>query len=143
MSSAEKSGIIIANKSNAIKEGSLLYIYCSPFTRCIQTAIQVIKAIKHLLDIDLKIIVLYGLGESILYRPTVSFQADDIKYTKPDSVPFDNIKKKYKSAIDSKMSPKNLKKRFNDYIVGVISKPHGIETWEEESLRMFKVHLYL
>lgn len=137
LSLAEKTGAIIANKSKVLKDGTLPYIYCSPFTRCIQTAIQVIKAIKKILDIDIKIIILYGLGESLVYRPTVSFQDDDIKYTRPDTVIFN--KKKYRSTIDSKMSPKNLKKRFGDYIVGVISKPHGIETWEEESLRMFKV----
>lgn len=141
LSLAEKTGIMLAKKSKALKDNKIQYIYCSPFTRCIQTAIQVIKAVKKVHDIELKIIVLYGLGESLLFRPTVSFtdKDDTIKYTKPESVPFRNGAKKYKTTMDSKMSPANLKKRFKGYIVGVIAKPHGIETWEEESLRMFKV----
>jgi broad specificity phosphatase PhoE len=138
LSLAEKTGLVLAKKSKVLKDNKIKYIYCSPFTRCIQTAIQVIKSIKKIHGIELKIIILYGLGESLLYRPTVSFQNDTIKYTKPDYAPLLNGKK-YKTKIDSKMSPTNLKKRFKNYIVGVISKPHGIETPEEESLRMFKV----
>jgi broad specificity phosphatase PhoE len=138
LSLAEKTGVKLVRKSKALKDNKIQYIYCSPFTRCIQTAIQLIKAVKKELGIELKIIILYGLGESLIFTPTVSFQEDTIKYTKPDSVQLPNGKK-YKTTIDLKMSPANLKKRFKGFIVGVIAKPHGIETSEEESLRMFKV----
>jgi len=138
MALATEAGANLIKKSKDLKAGKITYIYCSPFTRCIQTAIQIIKEVKKVLKLDLKIIVVYGLGESIIKRPTISFQGSKIKPINPVSVSHRGSKKKWKSILDKKMSPANLKKRFKGYVTGVIAKPYGIETWREESERMFK-----
>ena len=138
MKLATKAGQMLIKKSKDLKAGKIKYIYCSPFTRCIQTAIQVIREIKKELKQELKIIVVYGLGESIIQRPTIVFNGNKIKFVEPKTAKRLGSRKRRKTTLDKKMNPANLEKRFKGYISGVIAKYYAIETWEEESERMFK-----
>lgn len=92
------------------------YIYSSPATRCIETAINIINAIEKIKGIKYKIRIVYDLMESInTYfipalitfngkKPTINYYEEDIK----DGMPF-NI-------IDKKMTLPSLIKRYGEYI---------------------------
>ena len=59
-----------------VKPESFAYLYASPYTRCIQTAIQISKGFKDAGGKELKIRVEYGLAENInfgqIYLPKIS-----------------------------------------------------------------------
>lgn len=113
----------------------ILKIYCSPFTRCMQTAVNIIKSSGWF---DMRIVVDYDLAESITARDTVVFEDNKMKLVRPTSVPYSGTKKNWKSTIDKKMMPGHLRKRFGAYIDTYEGTPPGIETSEQESKRMFK-----
>lgn len=133
---AKKCAKELLKKSKDLKDGKIRHIYCSPFTRCVETAMAIIKESKH----PLKLVIVYDLGESVLGRDTVYFQGDTIKFAKPDSIPYPGTKKQWKTTIDKKMTPSGLKKRYGEHIKEFIvpKKMHSVETWHDESKRMFK-----
>jgi hypothetical protein len=53
--------------NHIVKLENFAYVYASPYTRCIQTAIQIAKGFKDAGGKDLKIRVEYGLAENINY----------------------------------------------------------------------------
>lgn len=138
MQLATRCGKFISEKSKALREGRIKFIYCSPFTRCMQTAIQIIKVVKKTLNHNLKIVVVYDLGESLLGRDTVSIKNGKIKLTKAKYATFYGSRGKWTSTVDKKMEPAGLEKRFGEYIEGCVYSKLGIENWGDESKRMFK-----
>ncbi|MFN4950530.1 MAG: phosphoglycerate mutase family protein [Flavobacteriales bacterium] len=53
--------------NHIVKPETFAYLYASPYTRCIQTAIQIAKGFKDAGGKELKIRVEYGLAENINY----------------------------------------------------------------------------
>ena len=106
---AEKGGLELIQKSEALQNKEIKFIYCSPFTRCIQTAIEIIDVVKEKLKYDIKLIIVYNLGERQwwpIYNNHYNFSGDKLK--------FDNI------VIDAKLKPAYLKKKYKKYIGKII-----------------------
>ena len=57
------------------------YLYSSPWTRCIQTAIQIAKGFKDAVGKELKILIEYGLAENITYGQVYFPKISDGKIT--------------------------------------------------------------
>jgi len=142
---AYKSGLELIEKSNAIKNNKIKFIYSSPFTRCIQTAIEIIKAIKDKLGYQLKIIVVYNLGETgSYYSPNYTFKNNKLMISKPEKkymIPYlKKIKNFFKlentDIIDSKLKPDALKRKYKEYIHKTIGSNIEYESKDDVSFRM-------
>ena len=81
------------------------YIYSSPMTRCIETAIEIAKKVGKKIRIE------YGFAESLLGN--VGFKGDDVvntyKYTMNDG-------KKYYNTIDRELCPDKLIEKYGEYL---------------------------
>ena len=86
---------------------SIDYIYCSPLTRCIQTALIIRKELKKQFNKDIKIRIEYGLVENNFNEPII-FDKNKDKFIY-DS----NSKRKY---LDSKLKINNLIKKYKNHI---------------------------
>jgi broad specificity phosphatase PhoE len=97
------------------------YVYCSSKTRCIETAIQMIKQIEEDKGKRIKIRIEYGLTESpsiFRFLYPYHFVDGEIKYHD-----FDEFHKQYNkkylkvdSIFDDEMEIENIKTRFDGYI---------------------------
>ena len=123
---AEKSGFELVKKSKALKNKEIKYIYCSPYTRCIQTAIEIIKVVKKELKYDIKLIIVYKLGESGWWP-----KYEDIKIN-GDKIELDKV------LIDKKMKPNYLKKKYKKYISKIIGSDIKDVTYDKELETMIK-----
>lgn len=131
----------LVKQSHAIKLGHITTIYCSPFERCIQTAVEIVKEAKKSLGCTITITVVYDLGESRIRRPTVYFDGSRMKFATPDEIDTGAISAK--SSVDIKMTPGELRKKHSDisgFLINAKRKSSliPIESGEEESSRMFK-----
>jgi len=124
---AKKGAKEFVKKSEAVKEKKIKFIYCSPYTRCIQTAIEMIKAVKKEIKYDIKLIIVYNLGESGWFARYQDFNVKDGKLL---------IKKK--EIIDSKMKPDYLKKKYKNYIHKFIGSDIKDVTYDKELQTMLK-----
>lgn len=127
---AYQSGLELIKNSKAIQNKEVKYIYSSPLTRCIQTSVEIIKAVKDKLNYDIKIIIFYNLGESTDFPPILKFKGDKLSFLNPtnsDRIKFskwstkDNGINWPNKPIDFKLRPSSLKKKYN-YIVKTIGK---------------------
>jgi len=124
---ATKSGEELIKKSKAIQKKEIKYIYCSPYTRCIQTAIQIIDVVKKKLNYDIKIIIVYNLGEGGNGRDTYIFNGNKLNISL-------NCQKE--KIIDKKLKPESLKKKYSNYIYKTIGNNIKYEHWNDERIRM-------
>ena len=123
---AKKGATELLKKSKALNERKIKHIYCSPFTRCIQSAIQLIEVVKKKLNYQLKLIIVYDLGESGWFPDYHDFEFNGNKL---------NINKVF---IDKKMKPAGLKKRYKNYITKIIGSNIKDTTYDKELQRMAK-----
>lgn len=101
------------------------YIYSSPLTRCMETAISIIKG----LDCEIKIRVEYGLAQTFK-GDTIIFEGDQI--VKKNYRCYRG--KKYISYIDKNLLPKELYKKYGKYIdqsYQSIIEPHEMKLTTE------------
>lgn len=117
---AKKGASELIKKSKELQNKNIKYIYCSPYTRCIQSAIELIKEVKNKLNFDIKLIIVYNLGESGWWA-----RYNDFKFNGDDLII-------NKVLIDSKMKPDGLKKRFKQYITKIIGKTIKDVTYDNE-----------
>jgi phosphohistidine phosphatase SixA len=117
---AKKGAYEIIKRSKALQNNNIKYIYCSPYTRCIQSAIEIIKEVKNKLNFDLKLIIVYDLGESGWWAKYDDYEFNGNKL---------NINK---VLIDLKMKPTGIKKRFKNYITKIIGKTIKDVTYDKE-----------
>lgn len=64
-----------------VNPNSFAYLYSSPYTRCVQTAIQIAKDFKDAGGKELKISIEYGLAENITYGQVYFSKISDGKIT--------------------------------------------------------------
>lgn len=144
---ASRSAGELIKKSKELRDGNIKVIYCSPFTRCIQTALEIIKVVRVELGHEIKIVCVYDLGESIVVRPTIYFSTAGImKQTIPVDIRSEG-KLPIRSNMDKKMRPKELSKRFKE-ISGFVIKKNiknvlSVVGFENESLKMFNAIKYV
>lgn len=127
---AKRGAIELTKKSKALKNKEIKYIYCSPFTRCIQSALEIIKVVKEKFNYDIKLIIVYHLGECVFVPPVITFKGDKIKIHKP---PKDDIKKI--TAIDKKLEPESLKKIHKNYIDKTIGSSTETFSFDDEEYK--------
>jgi len=83
------------------------YIYCSPLTRCIETALIIKKEIYNKINKDIKLRIEYGLVENNFNEPIIfDKESDEFIYNS-------NSNKKY---LDSKLEIDNLIMKYIDEI---------------------------
>ena len=124
---AKKGALEFIKKSNAVKEKKIKFIYCSPYTRCIQTAIEIIKAVKKKIKYDIKLIIVYSLGESGWYARYEDFEIRNEKLLLSN----DKI-------IDAKMKINYLEKKYKKYIHKFVGSDIKNVTFDKELQIMFK-----
>ena len=123
---AKKGALEFVKKSKAVKEKKIKFIYCSPYTRCIQTAIEMIKVVKKEIKYDIKLIIVYNLGESGWYARYQDFDVKDGKI------------QLNKELIDPKMKPDYLKNKYKSYIHKFIGSDIKDVTYDKELQTMLK-----
>lgn len=127
---AKKGAIELTKKSKALKNKEIKYIYCSPYTRCIQSALEIIKVVKEKFNYDIKLIIVYHLGECAWIPPVITFKGDKIKIQKP---PINDIKKI--TAIDKKLEPESLKKTYKKYIHKTVGSSTETFSFDEQECK--------
>lgn len=95
------------------------YIYSSPWTRCVQTSIQILQAIKDNTNKTLKIRIEYGLAEqslsfSLFYLPEIS-NGKIVGDTFPNYIAR-NDKREIVPLMDEKLHYSNLLKIYSEYL---------------------------
>jgi len=123
---AEKGVLELIKKSKALKNKEIKFIYCSPFTRCIQSAIQIIDIVKKELEYDIKLIIVYKLGENSGYPIYEDFEFNGDKL---------NINRVF---IDKKMKPSYLRMKYKKYISKIIGSDIKDVTYDNELKNMAK-----
>jgi broad specificity phosphatase PhoE len=137
---AKASGVELIKKSAALRGKKIKYIYCSPMTRCVQTALQIIKVVREKIGYEIEIIIVDDLAESMLPRNQIKFQVNKIKFIIPKYYEQDG--KKWTTMIDKKIQSAELKKKYGEIKKVIVSKkPFRIENPNDESIRMFKAIL--
>lgn len=90
------------------------YFYSSPISRCVETCINMINRIYEKTSHKIYIRIEYGLTESLPMQVSIYFKKNKIKYDTPVPIKMNGIK--YITKIDKKLYPKELEKKYKDYL---------------------------
>jgi len=131
----------LIKNSIQLRNNKIKYIYCSPYKKCIQTAIQVIKTIKEKLNYDLKIIVVFNLIEKFNYFPVLNFKKNKLEKLIPNNNCLKHFNKMQKNLYNFKSLTikefnqdlrKQLKKdEYTKYIKKIIGSDNKLESNDE------------
>ena len=100
------------NLSKLIDVNKHQYVYCSPFQRCIDTAIQVIKGVFEKTEKKLKLRIEYGLQTLRIKDMTATFENNKIHLHYLDISHNNDV------AIDKELHFKSLIEKYGKYIDG-------------------------
>ena len=102
------------NLMKQIDVTELRYFTVSPIARCMETAIHMIDYIFNTTKHRIKIRVEYGITEPLVSIDMTYFEKNTIKGVQANYVERNGIK--YKTKIDKKLYPKELKKKYSKYL---------------------------